>query len=166
YQGKLANVMHEKDVLENKMMSLIQGAQLLEIPIIWMEQYPQGLGPTAPYIQELLTDNEPIAKMDFSACQHEDFQEKIQSLNRKNIIVAGIEAHICVYQTVKELLANDYYVEYVCDAISSRTAENKQIAIHKMNGLGALPTSVEMFLFELMGSAKHPSFKQISKLIK
>lgn len=166
YQGKLAKVMHERYALADKMERLVKGAKLLEIPIIWVEQYPQGLGPTAPVIQELLTDHVPIAKMDFSACRHEDFQEKLQTINRKNIIVAGIEAHICVYQTVKELLAMDYYVEYVCDAISSRTVEDKQMAMKKMDCLGALPTSVEMVLFELMGSATHPIFKKISALIK
>lgn len=166
YQGKLARVMHENEDLHQKMVSLVKGIQVLDIPIIWLEQYPQGLGPTTPEIKELLAGEEPIAKMDFSACQHEDFQAKMEELNKKSYLVAGIEAHICVYQTVKELLEEDVYVEYVRDAISSRTAENKHVAIDKMNVLGAFPTSVEMALFELMGSAAHPKFKQVSKLIK
>lgn len=166
YQGKLARVMDRNEDLLDAMVRLVKGVQHLNIPIIWLEQYPKGLGPTAPEIKELLEGEEPIAKMDFSACQHEDFQEKMKQLNRKSYLVAGIEAHICVYQTVKELLEQDYYVEYVHDAISSRTAANKEVAVDKMNLLGAFPTSVEMALFELMGTAEHPAFKQISKLIQ
>lgn len=166
YQGKLATIMHGNEDLLEKMVSLVKGIQLLDIPIIWLEQYPTGLGPTTSEIKELLVGEEPIAKMDFSACQHKDFQAKINELGVNNYLVAGIEAHICVYQTVKELLVAGHYVEYVVDAISSRTSENKAVAMDKMNLLGAFPTSVEMALFELMGTAAHPSFKQVSRLIK
>lgn len=167
YQGKLAKVMHESEKLHDNMIRLIKGMQILDIPIIQLEQYPKGLGPTVDEVKQLFDDdNEPISKMNFSACQTPEFQATVGELGKDSFLVAGIEAHICVYQTVRELLSSGKYVEYVRDGISSRTVENKQLAIDKMNLLGAFPTSVEMALFELMGTAEHPRFKEISQLIK
>lgn len=167
YQGKLASVMHGREQLHEKMLQLIQGMKILDVPIVWLEQYPKGLGPTEDEIREMLHDeNETIAKMNFSACGSKEVQEHLQTLDKKNYLVAGIEAHVCVYQTVCDLLSRGKHVEFVQDAISSRTAENKQIAINKMSLLGAYPTSVEMVLFELMKTAEHPKFKKISSLIK
>lgn len=167
YQGKLAKVMHESEELLTSLIRLIKGLQLLDIPIIWLEQYPKGLGPTADEIKQLLDVNyQPIAKMHFSSCKNSEFQVALEKLDKKVFLVAGIEAHICVYQTVHELLNMGHHVEYVQDGISSRTLENKQIAMNKMNLLGAFPTSVEMALFELMGTAEHSNFKEISNLIK
>ena len=165
-QGKLASVMHESEALLKNIEILIQGAKLLNIPIIWMEQYPKGLGPTATQVEQHLTEEEPIAKKIFSACQSERFQKEIVELERHQLLVVGIEAHICVYQTVRELLESKKEVEVVVDAVSSRTCQNKEIAIEKMKALGAGITSVEMILFELMQTADHPKFKEISKLIK
>lgn len=167
YQGKLAQVMYNSVELHANMVRLIKGAQMLDMQVIWLEQYPKGLGPTSEDIQHLLEGTQqPIAKMRFSACENSEFQAQVDEMGVENFIVAGIEAHICVYQTVRELLRRGKNVEYVQDAISSRTTENKHIAIEKMNLLGAVPTSVEMVLFELMGTAEHPNFKDISKLIK
>lgn len=167
FQGRLAEVMYESDLIRENLKTLIKGLQLLDVPTIWVEQYPKGLGPTVDDVKELLIpDYEPIAKMDFSACQHDDVQNLLAEYDRENYIVAGIEAHVCVYQTVRELLAAEKYVEFVEDCISSRTKKNKQIAINKMSLLGAYPTSVEMILFELMKTAEHPNFREISSLIK
>lgn len=168
YQGKLAAVMDDQEELHRNMLLLVKGAQLLEIPIIWLEQYPKGLGPTENEVKELLEadDYRPIAKTTFSGVQHADFRAALEAAERKNILVAGIEAHICVYQTVCELLGYGKRVEFVQDAISSRTAANTHLAIEQMKALGALPTSVEMALFELMRTSKHPKFKEISKLIQ
>lgn len=165
-QGRLAQIVHESEELHKNVERLIKGMQLLDVPIIWLEQYPEGLGDTSENIKQLLTDDKPIPKMTFSACRNTSFQDTIDELNKKNYIVCGIEAHICVYQTVCQLLDRGKHVEYVYDAISSRTAENKQIAIEKMNLRGAFPTSVEMVLFELMETAEHPKFREISALIK
>ncbi len=165
-QGKLAKIMHRSNELLVNLERLIQGANLLGIPIVWLEQYPKGLGPTADEIKQHLTELSPIDKMTFSACQNENFQKEIASLEKTNFLVAGIESHICVYQTVSELLKDDKYVEVVVDGVSSRTLANKEIGIEKMKSLGAKVTSVEMALFELMGTAEHPNFKEISKLIK
>lgn len=167
YQERLAQVMYDRKQLHENVKKLIKGAEILNLPIIWVEQYPKGLGGTVEDVQKLLAENnEPIAKMEFSAYEQEDVRTIITELNRDKFIVAGIEAHVCIYQTVKQLLNLGKHVEFVQDCISSRTEENKNLAIQKMMMLGAHPTSVEMALFELIGTAKHPNFKEISSIIK
>src|SRR5699024_8746019 len=108
---------------------LIQGVKVLGIPVVWLEQYPKGLGPTDEKIAQHLTEEEPISKMVFSAYASEEFLTQLRGLDRKQLLVAGIESHICVYQTVRQLLEADYEVEVVADCISSRTAENSQIGL-------------------------------------
>jgi len=167
FQGKLAQIVHESEKIHKKIEQLIKGVQLLELPIIWLEQYPEGLGPTTDNIKQLLEDNnQPIPKMTFSGCQTDEFKQTIEKIDIDNFLVVGVEAHICVYQTVRDLLKAGKHVEYVQDAISSRTLESKQIAISKMSLLGAFPTSVEMVLFELLKTAEHPHFREISHIIK
>lgn len=167
FQGKLAEIVHESDEIHQKIEQLIKGVQLLDLPIIWLEQYPEGLGPTADNIKQLLDENnEPLPKMTFSGCKTNQIQTALDNIDVDNYLVVGVEAHICVYQTVCDLLNAGKHVEYVQDAISSRTLESKQIAISKMNLLGAYPTSVEMALFELLETAEHPHFREISRIIK
>lgn len=165
-QGKLATLMHEKETLFQNLARLIRGAQLLQIPIVLTEQYPQGLGETAPEIKSLLPDVQPITKMSFSCCGAETFINSLEELDRKQLLVAGIESHICVYQTVSDLLDAGYEVEVVADAVSSRTAENRQLGLSRMYDMGARLTSTEMALFELLRVAGTPTFKEISKLVK
>lgn len=165
-QGKLARIMYQSKELLANLEKLIKGARILDIPILWLEQYPKGLGPTADEIKQHLTANSPIDKITFSACKNENFQEELKKLGKNSFLVAGIETHICVYQTVSELLDEGKYVEVVVDGVSSRTKENKEIGLEKMKSLGAAVTSVEMALFELMETAEHPKFKEISNLIK
>lgn len=167
YQGRLAQVMHDDEKLYNNMTKLVKGINILGLPVIWVEQYPKGLGETVEGIQKLLSENnQAIAKMDFGACEQSDVQSLLEEYDATNFVLAGIEAHVCVYQTVKQLLQQGKQVEFVEDCISSRTEENKKIAVRKMEALGAYPTSIEMLLFELMGTAEHPKFKEISQLIK
>lgn len=165
-QGKLAKIMHQSQELLKNISNMIQGAKLLDVPVLWLEQYPKGLGPTNEQIQVLLTSNTPVEKMTFSACGTEAFQQQLEKLNKKSLLVAGIESHICVYQTVNDLLKHHHEVEIITDCISSRTLGNKQVGIDKMVSIGAKVTSVEMALFELMQTAEHPKFKEISRLIK
>jgi len=165
-QGKLVNVMDQKELLLDNMQRLVKGAQVLNVPIIWLEQYPQGLGPIDKTLREYIQSNNPIEKVVFSACKSETFIEQLEVLDRKTILVTGIEAHICVYQTVVDLLKLGHKVEVVVDCVSSRTEMNKKIGINKMKSLGAKETSVEMALFELIGTANHPKFREISKIIK
>lgn len=165
-QGKLATLMHQQEQLSRNLKILIQGIQVLGLPIFWMEQYPKGLGPTIPEVAELLTGQNPLAKLSFSAWGQDEFQEKLRASGRRQILLAGIETHICVYQTARSLLVQNYHVEVVTDAVSSRTPENKRIGLDKMARAGAEITSVETALFELLQTAGTPQFKEISHLVR
>lgn len=165
-QGKLARLVHESEQLIENIITLIKGAQILEMPIIWVEQYPKGLGPTVEEIQNQLKDQLAIEKMTFSAYKNKDFKEAIHDTDCDAFLLTGIESHVCVYQTGADLVANNFEIEIVEDAVSSRTEENKKIGIKKLNSLGVKSTTVEMSLFELMKTAEYDHFKDISKLIK
>ena len=165
-QGKLAQIMHDREDLVKNLQILINGAKLLEIPIIWMEQLPDKLGPTIPEIQELLLDMEPIVKDVFSCARNEEFNGRLQELHVHDIILAGIESHVCVYQTAMDLLGQAYAVHVAADAVSSRTDSNKQLGLDRMLLEGAVQTSVEMVLFELQGVATGDRFRKLAKLVK
>lgn len=153
--------------IAKKIGVFVQGAKSLSLPILVTEQYPKGLGHTAKEITAVLpTDFDLVEKTSFSSCGSMSFAEKLKMLNRRQIIVAGIEAHICVNQTVHDLLWQNYQVHLLADCIASRTAENKQMALAKMQHSGAILSSVEMALFEIMRDARHGEFKAIQKLIK
>ncbi len=165
-QQKLLPAVANNQEMTTNCVKLIKGLQILEVPIIWVEQMPDKIGGTIPEIAELLNDNKtPITKSSFSCCGSEDFLNTVADTKRENILVIGIEAHVCVYQTVAQLLQKGYNVEIVEDCISSRALSNKETAIRKMTQLGAKSSSVEMALFELMQDFKHPNFKQVSKII-
>lgn len=165
-QGKLARLVHDSEHVIENICKLIKGAHILNIPILWVEQYPAGLGPTVEEIQELLKDHLPIEKITFSAYKNTEFRKAIEATECNSFLLTGIESHVCVYQTGADLLANDYEIEIVEDAVSSRTKENKDIGIKKLNSLGVKSTSVEMCLFEQMETAEYSKFKSVSKLIK
>lgn len=165
-QGKLAQLMHDKETLFKSIRILIQSAKILNIPILWCQQVPAALGATIPEIAELLTDNQPINKSCFSCCGCEEFNSKLENLGRKQVLLCGIETHVCVYQTAADLLAKNYKVDCVADAVSSRTPSNKDIGLKRIAAEGACISSTEMVLFEILKTADHPSFKQIAKLVK
>jgi len=130
------------------------------------EQVPESLGPTIPEIAELLSGIEPIAKASFSCCGREDFNAKLTGLSRDQIILAGIETHVCIYQTARDLIERGLRVHVVADAVSSRALANKETALLRLTAEGAKMTSTEMVLFDLLKTADHPKFRQIAKLIK
>ncbi len=165
-QGKLAQLMYDKQVLFNNIQILIKAANILNIPILWCQQCPDALGPTIPEIAQLLSDSEPMDKSAFSCCGIEQFNIKLNELVRQQVLLCGIETHVCIYQTAADLLAKGFSVDVVTDAVSSRTPENKQIAINRMAAEGINISCTEMALFELLKTAEHPQFKQIAKLIK
>ena len=165
-QGKLAHSMHARESLFDNLQRLVKGARVLELPIVWAEQNPKGLGPTIPEVAELLPDLEPIPKFSFSCCDNEEIQKGLESVNRESVVIAGIETHICVYQTVRDLRNANYEVQVVVDAVSSRTPENKQIGLEKCRDAGAIITSVETVLFELLKVAEGPKFKEILNIVK
>ena len=144
-----------------------QGAQLLEVPVIVTEQYPRGLKHTASEIlQHLSPEAKAIEKICFSSCGVTEFRDQIASRHIKQALVCGIEAHICVTQTVLDLLAADIEVHLLVDCITSRKRESKDVALHRLTQAGAVLSNLEMSLFEMMRTADSPQFKAVQSLIK
>jgi nicotinamidase-related amidase len=142
--------------------TLVRGAEAIGIPIVVTEQYPQGLGGTVPEVRELFGDDfEPVEKVVFSAAEAEDFDLG----GRDQALVCGIETHVCVNQTALDLLADGLEVHVCEDAVGSRFAESKQVGLQRMERAGAVLTSVETALFELVGRAGTDSFKAVQRLI-
>jgi len=164
-QGKLSEQMHNSKELFNNLAVLIQVAKLFEIPIVWAEQLPEKLGKTHPDIAKHLL-GKPFEKSSFSVCGDDDIREEIERVNRKNWIVAGLECHVCVYQSVRDLISMGKQVHLVADAVSSRTLSNKEISLQAMKTAGANLTSTEMAIFELQQKAEGDVFRQMIKLIK
>ncbi|MCW7554775.1 hydrolase [Endozoicomonas gorgoniicola] len=165
-QGKLATLMHKKDALYKNLAAITAGAKELDLPVLWLEQIPHKLGPTITEVSEQLSGQTPISKSAFSGCGEPEFIKALKDTGRKQVLVVGIEAHICVYQTAVDLHQDGFEVEVVADAVSSRTKQNKMIALDKLGKAGIGITSTEMALFELMKTADAPQFRTIAKLIK
>ena len=166
FQEKLFNVMSDKEALKENAVKLVKGALALEVPILCSEQNPDGLGPTIPEIKELIPDVTPVPKLSFSCMGEEKFQEQFEALDGPEVILAGIETHVCVYQTVRDLREEGVEAHVVADAVSSRTPENKAIGLQRMDSFGATITSVEIVLFELMGIAEGDKFMELLKIVK
>lgn len=165
-QGKLAEIVHESKQMMKNLQILIEAMKILEIPIIWVEQYPEGLGPTSKELADLLTDYQPIRKMTFDACKTEQFVQAVKETGKTHMLVAGIETHICVYQTAYGLKQLGYDVEVVQNGVSSRRLEDKEVGLEKMKSAGILVTCVETAIYELLEVAGTEQFKKILKLVK
>ena len=165
-QGKLAQLMHDKEALFKNIQILIKAAKILDIPILWCQQCPDSLGPTVPEISQLLAGIKPVNKAAFSCCGQDQFNIRLNELNRNQVLLCGIETHVCIYQTAINLLRKGFSVEVITDAVSSRTPENKKTTLQRMSTEGVNISSTEMALFELLRTAEHPQFKNIAKLIK
>jgi nicotinamidase-related amidase len=165
-QEKLARAMHNKEALFDNLKKIVKGARILGLPILWAEQNPDGLGPTIQEIADLLPDKKPVSKFSFSCCGNESFMKNLKAANCKNMLVAGIEAHVCVYQTVADLVNLKFEVQVVADAVASRTPENRLIGLEKSKAAGAGVTSTETALFELLKDATRDHFKEIIQVVK
>lgn len=165
-QEKLTALMREKDGLLKNIRILIQAARSFRIPILWTEQAPRKIGTTVLPVSSLLTGHAPIPKVSFSCLGEKRFCKALSRLRRREVILAGIETHVCVYQTAADLLKSRYRVQVVSDAVSSRTAENKHIGLERMKSLGCAVTSTEMVLFELLKTTEHAQFKRVLDLIR
>jgi len=166
FQDKLFQAMHDKENLLVNAARVIRGAKIFDLPLIVTEQIPEKLGQTIPEVVRERGDGERIAKESFSCWGNDRFQERVKILNRRDIIIIGIESHICVYQTTVDLLENGYNVHIAADAVSSRTRENSDIGLAAMKSCGARITSAEMLLFEILRSAGNAGFKDIQKIVK
>ena len=165
-QGKLARIVHESAALIRNIRILTDGAKLLGVPVLVTEQYPQGIGRTVDELAPVLSGVPRIEKAAFSCCAEAAFLEALRAAGRSQVLLCGIEAHVCVYQTGRDLLALGFGVHLVLDAVSSRRMENRDLAAGKLQGLGASLTSVEMALFEMLEISGTETFKAISRLVR
>jgi len=161
-QEAFRGVIPEADSIIARTQILARAASLLELPIIVSEQYPKGLGKTVAELDEVLAGATVLEKTSFSAAHAEGFS----LAGRDQVIVCGTETHICVTQSVLDLLAADAEVWLACDALGSRSPDDRALAIQRLALAGAVPSSTESICFELMKDAKNPHFKEIQGLIK
>ena len=163
-QEKLLPVMDERSRVLGNTLRLIRGAALLGIPVCATEQYPKGLGSTVPEIASLIPTRG--SKLTFSCCKLPEIVEQLHGRGVKHVTVVGIETHICVAQTTLDLLRMGFAVGIPADAVSSRFKLDWEFALRRMEHAGAMVTSTEAVLFEWIGTADSPKFKEISALIK
>ena len=165
-QEKLVNAL-DKNIIVKRVSNLVKSARLLEIPVVVTEQYPKGLGATVPEVSsEFPVDTQVFEKTSFNALDEEGVLEKIKSYNKKQIVICGIETHICVHQTTAALLREGFEVYVVKDACASRSKYEFKQGIELMAVNGAKISCVEIVLFEWLKTAKNPHFKEIQALIK
>ncbi|SFE01547.1 hydrolase [Flavobacterium phragmitis] len=165
-QGKLARIVHESEKMISNLEKLIRGCQILSLPIIYLEQNPNGLGNTVLELKQLLENQKAIEKYTFNAFENDEFKNAVLKTKRKQWLICGIEAHICVYQTAMGLLENNFEVEIVTDCTSSRSKNSIDLALQKMQQKGISLTNVEMCLYELVKDSRNENFRAILGLIK
>jgi nicotinamidase-related amidase len=145
---------------------LVSTFRILELPVLVTEQYPQGLGRSVPELLGALGENDAFTKTSFSACGSAAFCRRLTDLGRRQVLVCGIETHVCVSQTVHDLLARGYCVHVAVDAVESREAADRELALRKMERSGAILTTSEAAAFELLGGKDSPGFKAVQALFK
>jgi nicotinamidase-related amidase len=165
-QERLFPVIHGKEELLKKCLLLLEGLRTLQVPVLVTEQYPKGLGPTLQPLQQVVETFSPIEKLSFSCCGAPDFITALEQLSHKKVIICGIEAHVCVLQTVVDLLGSGYVPVVVVDCIASRNPGDKSVALERMKMEGAMVATCESILFELASMAGTDQFKAISRLVK
>lgn len=165
-QEKLLPAIFEKDRMIAASARLARGAGILSVPVLATEQYVKGLGPTDPQVASAITHFAPIEKTAFSACGAAAFMSALDRLQRNNVILCGIEAHVCILQSCLDLIEKKFNVFVAADAVSSRTRDNAQLGLQRMRDAGAVIVSSEMVLFELLKEAGTSEFKQILPLVK
>ncbi len=165
-QEKILRVMRNYESLVDNIRKLIEGFKILKLPIFYTEQYPKGLGPTTELLLPHLQPNEAIQKLTFSCFGASSLFNVFKEKKLDQIVVSGIESHVCVMQTVLDLLANGFQVNVPIDAISSRKEPDYEAALMRFSNEGAIVTSTESVLFELLEECRSDEFKQISKLVK
>ncbi len=165
-QERLWKAMRDRQRLLDRIVTLIKACSQLKMPIFLTEQYPKGLGETVPGLRGILPGIEPLVKMTFSCCGISGLPGSLKKVGIEQVLVVGIESHVCVLQTALDLLSLGFQVHVIRDAVSSRFEMDERTALQRLAGEGAVVSTVEMALFELMKTAETPEFKQVSKLIK
>jgi nicotinamidase-related amidase len=165
-QEKLLPYVVDKEKVTENLRMLIKFAYIMNIPILLTEHYPKGLGRTVPQIKEVLKEYKPIEKVIFSCFGSGKFKSRLKELDVKRLMLSGIESHICIEQTALDALDAGYEVHVIADAISSRTPRNLEIGIEKTRQFGAVISSTEMAMYEIMERADTKEFKEVLKLVK
>ncbi len=165
-QEKFKPVILKWNNLTDNINKLISSFQILKIPILLTEQYPKGLGKTVNKIKNTLNKYKPMEKREFSCFKNKAFLKELKKLKRKNLIICGIEAHVCIINTLLDAISKGFKVHLVIDAISSRKKSDLKIAIERAKKAGAFLTTTEMVIFQLTKTSKHKKFKEISKIAK
>lgn len=165
-QTRLWPVVAEPQAISRNSQILLKAIRRLGIPTLVSQQYTRGLGPTIDQLTALISNDEIVEKTSFSCMKEEAYLQRFRALERDQAVVAGIEAHVCVLQTVENLLDDGRHVFVVADAISSRTHANYLAAVERMRASGATIVTTEMVIFEWMQTANTPEFRELSALIK
>lgn len=166
-QERLLNAVYNKEFVEKKVSALVQAAKILGIPLIATEQYPKGLGETVQTVKDLMPDDSHIfEKTSFSALDSEEVFDALKAVDKNEVILFGIETHICVNQTANTLIELGYDVSVVSDASSSRLIDEHEAGLGRIKEHGAHILTTETILFEWLRTSKHPMFKEIQALIK
>lgn len=164
-QERLAPAMSNFAPVEKYNRVLVQAATELGLPVIATEQYPKGLGPTLPSIREVLP-SAPLVKMHFSCGAEPEIVKALAGTGRKQVLLTGIESHVCVLQTARDLLDQGYEVHLCADAVTSRFEEHKRVALEQIRDMGAIITTAETAIFDLLHLAGTPEFKKVSPLVR
>lgn len=164
-QERLAPAMSNFAPVEKYNRALVQAAKELGLPVVATEQYPKGLGPTLPSIRELLPDA-PLVKMHFSCGAEPEIVKALAGIGRKQVLLTGIESHVCVLQTARDLLDQGYEIHLCADAVTSRFEEHKRVALGQIRDMGAIVTTAETAIFDLLHVAGTPDFKKVSPLVR
>jgi len=165
-QEKILPVIHNNESVVQNTIKLIKGFKVMNLPVYYTEQYPNGLGPTTGILKNELESAAYFSKMSFSCSGSEDLFKNFMDKNLTQIVITGIEAHVCVQQTVLDLLENNFQVNVAADAVSSRKETDYKFALERMRIHGAEITTSEAVLFELLNVCGTEVFKQISKIVK
>jgi nicotinamidase-related amidase len=166
-QEAFRNVVDDFERLAKRSATAIQGFTILERPVFVTEQYPKGLGRTAIEIRDVLPDDfEYIEKTAFSSCGAQTLTDRFRSSGISQVVICGLETHVCVNQTAHDLLDLGFDVHLLTDCVASRFESDKQAGLSKMFASGVIPSSVEMSLFEMMRDAKHEKFKAVQTFVK
>jgi len=159
-------VMGQKQRIIDNINKLLLLSKLYKLPVIITEQYPKWLGSTLPEIKESLPACEPISKLHFNCCDVDAFNERLDSEDLKTIIVTGVESHICIFQTCVSLLEKGYQVHIPQDTVGSRTEENWRVGLELLKNAGAIITSTESVIYQILKKAGTEEFKQMLKIVK
>ncbi|MDR3175444.1 MAG: hydrolase [Desulfovibrio sp.] len=166
FQERLLPAMHDSDELIRSSRVLLSGLNALNVPVLLTRQYPKGIGDIVPEIREVTANALVCDKLTFSCCGSEAFASALQKLQKKNIILCGVETHVCVLQTALDLLASGYKVFMAADCTGSRRRRDRATGLKRADREGALLTTYEQTLFELLESSTSPAFKTISGLVR